>query len=175
MTGRYLPLIYQLISTLISARYRYAVVVIDAEGRFDATRLVSAISSTPIPVISAQLATMADLKHVHVYHPPRSTHAVQATLAAAEGYMLYGRHTSRDRKWWGTMVIGDRGGDVNADWKGWLQTTRGEVPVGLLGTVDDNCVEDALAGRGRRQDEVDQVGWIAREATGRLGAYVWRE
>ncbi|RYP44198.1 hypothetical protein DL768_009314 [Monosporascus sp. mg162] len=45
VTGRYLPLLYHLVSTLVAAPHRYAVLVVDPEARFDVTRVVG--SSSP--------------------------------------------------------------------------------------------------------------------------------
>ncbi|KAH8646661.1 hypothetical protein BX600DRAFT_154148 [Xylariales sp. PMI_506] len=40
LSGRYLPFLYHLVSTLIASPHRYAVVVVDVDHRFDVTRLV---------------------------------------------------------------------------------------------------------------------------------------
>ncbi|RYP35422.1 hypothetical protein DL767_003829 [Monosporascus sp. MG133] len=45
VTGRYLPLLYHLVSTLVAAPHRYAVLVVDPEARFAVTRVVG--SSSP--------------------------------------------------------------------------------------------------------------------------------
>ncbi|RYP20191.1 hypothetical protein DL765_002950 [Monosporascus sp. GIB2] len=45
VAGRYLPLLYHLVSTLVAAPHRYAVLVVDPEARFDVTRVVG--SSSP--------------------------------------------------------------------------------------------------------------------------------
>ncbi|RYP70747.1 hypothetical protein DL771_005242 [Monosporascus sp. 5C6A] len=46
VTGRYLPLLYHLVSTLVAAPHRYAVLVVDPEARFDITRVVGSSSPT---------------------------------------------------------------------------------------------------------------------------------
>ncbi|KAI1655430.1 hypothetical protein F4813DRAFT_366952, partial [Daldinia decipiens] len=87
--------------------------------------------------------------------------------------MLYGAHGSRAREWWGTVVIGGGSGasvkgDVNAGWKGWLRVEREEVagfPVGI-------SVEEALRDRNKRQEVVEDAGWVA---SSRVGSYVWSD
>ncbi|KAI1500336.1 hypothetical protein F5X99DRAFT_241924 [Biscogniauxia marginata] len=163
-SGRYLALLYHLISTLIAAPHNFTVVLVDTENRFDVTRLV-APGSTPAP---GYPATLSDLKHLHIYRPPRGQEQVRAAIAAAEEFMLYGTHGSRDREWWGTVVIGGTGGDINAGWKGWLRVEREEVGGFNVGI----SVEEALGERNRRQEMVDAAGWVA---SSRWGSYAWKE
>lgn len=237
--GRYLPLIYHLVSTLIAtplsspspatavSHCGYTVVIIDAECRFDVTRLVgnggdsshtSIPKSTPAdadadaddshigaadtgaPASNTTAATAtavadddhhhrhyypaspADLRHVHVFRPAHSQ--VRASLAAAGEYMLYGDHGSRDREWWGTVVVGSSGlfssaslphpgggggtaaatADVLCGYKGWLRVERDEVP-GFHMAVS---AEEALADRDRRAEAVGRSGW---KAVSRWGSY----
>ncbi|KXJ95047.1 hypothetical protein Micbo1qcDRAFT_216714 [Microdochium bolleyi] len=237
VSGRYLPLVYHLVSTLISTpafppendepRHRpqpqrqrhcgYTVVIIDAECRFDVTRLVgtsppptpsatagdaallrstvgdgqtpptSAAAATPGAVPDESFpATPADLRHVYVYRPPHSQ--VRACLAAAGDFMLYGDHGSRDREWWGTVVVGSSGlslppssssssitpapapttavsnPDVLCGYKGWLRVEREEVPAFHMAV----SAEEALADRDRRAAAVGRAGW---RAVSRWGSY----
>ncbi|OTB02748.1 hypothetical protein M426DRAFT_322349 [Hypoxylon sp. CI-4A] len=168
VSGRYLALLYHLISTLIAEPHNYTVVVVDAEGRFDVTRLLS--SSTHPHSGNSYPAQVADLRHVYVYRPARGQEQVQAVVAAAGEWMLYGAHGSRAREWWGTVVIGGGvsvKGDVNAGWKGWLRVER----EGINGFPAGISVEEALRDREKRQEVVDAAGWVASSS---VGGYVWK-
>ncbi|KAI0473043.1 hypothetical protein GGR56DRAFT_697938 [Xylariaceae sp. FL0804] len=198
VSGRYLPLLYHLVSTLVAAPHSYAVVVVDVEGRFDVTRLVvdhpsssssSSSSSSFAPTdprssssSTSHPATLADLRHLYVYRPARGAGQAAASVAAAADYMLYGAHGSRGREWWGTVVIGGGGGgdgtggggggggggDVNAGWRGWLRVDRAEVPGFPVGA----SVEEALRERDVRQEAVDAAGWVASSP---WGSYAWKD
>jgi hypothetical protein len=149
ITGRHLPLLYLLVSTLVAPPHRKAVVIVDEEGRFDVTRLT---------------CLAPDLAHIYVYRPARgSLEYVREVVAGAEAHMLYGRHASMTREWWGTIVIGGmRGGDINASWKGWLRVDREDTrPFG-----HGISSEEALAQRDRRQAAVDSSGWRATSQWG---------
>ncbi|KAI3322609.1 hypothetical protein HD806DRAFT_536448 [Xylariaceae sp. AK1471] len=165
VSGRYLPLLYHLISTLIASPHNYTVVIIDTEGRFDVTRL---ISPTPAHSVSYP-ATAPDLQHVHIYRPAhgQGQEQVKAIMAAVDEFMLYGTHESRNREWWGTVVIGGAGGHVNAGWKGWLRVEKEDVSGFAVGA----SVEEALRERQRRQDAVNAAGWAA---SSHWGTYVWK-
>lgn len=192
LSGRYLPFLYHLVSTLLAAPHEYAVVVVDQDHRFDVTRLVSASSSSVAAAASTGSSpgcTVADLRHLYVYQPARGSHLapVQACIAAAREHMLYGRHGSRHRAWWGTVVIGAGNGssaaaaaaggerivaDVMASWKGWLHVQRQEKTA-TPGFRRDTSLEEALAERTRRvADGQKAVVW---EARAREGTYVWTE
>ncbi|KAI0155395.1 hypothetical protein GGR52DRAFT_202238 [Hypoxylon sp. FL1284] len=181
VSGRYLPLLYHLISTLIAEPHNYTVVIVDTESQFDVTRLVGS-SSTPAnpPSVpshdsnSSYPATPSDLRHVHVYRPARGAGPSRAAAAAAGEWMVYGAHGSRARAWWGTVVVVGAGagaavkGDVNAGWRGWLRVAREDVPGFAAGA----SVDEALRDRAERQDAADKAGWVAGS---RDGAYVWRD
>lgn len=235
MAGRHLPLFYLLVATLVAAPHNKAVVIIDLEGRFDVTRVISCTpytapaagrnadssdangQDTRIPQAASHPAqgdekdhlkvhdeaslggapdstttaaqgtthasgrptrpyvvTLADLQHLYVYRPARGSRShVRDIIASAEQYMLYGTHRSRDREWWGTIVVGAAGAtpfrgstgpmvDVAAAWKGWLRVDRAEVPGFGLGL----SAEESLADRGRRQAAVDAAGWAASSLWG---------
>lgn len=118
-----------------------------------------------------QWVTVEDLRHVHVYRPARgSLSHIRDVLTSAEQHMIYSRHASMAREWWGTIVIG--GGsptalgpgnaDVTTGWKGWLRVDREEVrgfPVGM-------SVEEALMDRDQRQRAADAAGFTATCAWG---------
>ncbi|KDN61029.1 hypothetical protein CSUB01_01166 [Colletotrichum sublineola] len=162
VTGRHLPLIYSLISTLVSPPHNKTVLVLDTEHRFDATRLVCGSDN---------------IRHVYVHRPARrdipeqhdvgsaSTGPDQARelVAAAENWMLYGDHASSSREWWGTIVIDAVGaGDVTAAWKGWLRIDRDTISGFPLGC----SAKEAMTDRQRRQEAVDVAPWAASSQWG---------
>lgn len=159
ISGRHLPLILKLASTLVSAPHHYALLIIDLDGRFDATRLTCADS---------------DARHIYVHRPSRpsnygtaegdeiNTNAdhLRALVTESSNFMLYGpgAAASSSRRWWGTVVLGGLGaGDIVAGWKGWLRVNRQDVAAFNLGV----SAEEALARRAARQDVVDHAGWTA--------------
>ncbi|KAH8699994.1 hypothetical protein BGZ61DRAFT_241129 [Ilyonectria robusta] len=157
LSGRHLPLLYKLISTLVSPPHLHALLVIDLDGRFDTTRLTCVESN---------------LRHVYVQRPARSnTERLRAVVAEAEGFMLYGNgaHASTARQWWGTVVVGGLGaGDIAAGWKGWLRVDREHIRGFTIGI----SAEEAMEQRGRRQDAVDGAGWAA---TSEWGGFSFKE
>ena len=126
VTGRYLALLYHVVSTLIAAPHRYAVLVVDPEARFDVTRLLSSAAVDGDRQTSSYPATPADLRHVHVVRPPlpapptssssggvgdnpnpqRQRHLRDAVAAAREWILYAPGHGSRDRELWGVVVVG---------------------------------------------------------------------
>ncbi|KAF4966154.1 hypothetical protein FSARC_6153 [Fusarium sarcochroum] len=157
ISGRHLPLLYKLISTLISPPHQYAVLIIDIEGRFDATRLTCSPSHT---------------QHVYVQRPARSSpEQIRALVAEAEGLLLYSdvARASAGREWWGTILVGGLGaGDIAAGWKGWLRVDREHVRGFALGI----SAEEALNQKEQRQDVVDAAGWAA---TSQWGGFTFEE
>ena len=69
--------------------------------------------------------------------------------------MVYGEHGSKGREWFGSIVIGGTGGDVNVGWRGWLRVEREEVGVFERGV----SVVEAVGDRERRREVVDGKGW----------------
>ncbi|KAJ9422185.1 hypothetical protein QL093DRAFT_2306670 [Fusarium oxysporum] len=137
ISGRHLPLLYRLISNLITPPHLYAILVIDIEGRFDTTRLTSRSD-------------------------PDNTRAL---VAEAEGILLYGSaaKASAGREWWGTIVVGGVGaGDITTGWKGWLRVDRENV----RGFAPGISAEEALDQKRQRQDIVDAAGWAATSQWG---------
>ncbi|KAF5652504.1 hypothetical protein F25303_3192 [Fusarium sp. NRRL 25303] len=157
ISGRHLPLLYRLISNLITPPHLYAILVIDIEGRFDATRLT---------------CSPYHLQHAYIYRPARSDpDNTRALVAEAEGILLYGSVTkaSAGREWWGTIVVGGVGaGDITTGWKGWLRVDRENV----RGFAPGISAEEALDQKRQRQDIVDAAGWVA---TSQWGGFVFRE
>lgn len=157
ISGRHLPLLYKLISNLVSPPYLYAVLVIDIEGRFDVTRLTCSPSH---------------MRHVYVQRPARSDPEHTRTLVTeAEGILLYGdvAGASAGREWWGTIVVGGLGaGDISAGWKGWLRVDREKVRGFGLGI----SAREALDQKSQRQHAVDAAGW---EATSQWGGFIFKE
>lgn len=86
--------------------------------------------------------------------------------------MIYAKHASSVREWWGTIIIG--GGspitfgagnvDVTTSWKGWLRIDRDEIQGFPLGT----CIEEAITERNQRQRAVDNAGYTATCQWGRF-------
>ncbi|UKZ59857.1 uncharacterized protein TrAtP1_001149 [Trichoderma atroviride] len=156
ISGRSLPLVYKIISTLVSPPHSLALFVLDFDGRFDATRLTCAEQ---------------DLQHVYVHQPPYSegsnTNAehIRSLIADAERFMVYEDDSaaSRTREWWGTIVLGGLGaGDLVAGWKGWLHVDRDNVAEYSLRVT----LEDAFERRSDRQEVVDRTGWAATSQWG---------
>ncbi|KAJ4396352.1 hypothetical protein N0V93_000571 [Gnomoniopsis smithogilvyi] len=117
------------------------------------------------------LVAIDDLKHVHIYRPARGSPAyIREVLNSAEHFIVYSKHASVAREWWGTIVIG--GGsptalgpghaDVTTGWKGWLRVDRDDVrgfPLGM-------SAEEALVDRQQRQRAADVSGYAATCAWG---------
>ncbi|TVY23244.1 hypothetical protein LHYA1_G007276, partial [Lachnellula hyalina] len=132
ITGRSLPLIYHLITHLISSSNKNkansrcgrgsTVAVLDLEGRFSPSHLLPSLGED-------------QLKHIYIWHPTPINLAV--TLSSVEQFMVYGEHASKDRVWRGLFVLGGsaagkgvRGGDlvtVTTGWRGWLRVEREAV------------------------------------------------
>ncbi|KAK1754052.1 hypothetical protein QBC47DRAFT_385495 [Echria macrotheca] len=178
ISGRHHELLYVLVATLIGPPQCKAISVVDFDGRFDVLRLLATVPATS----TAKALCRADLEHVYVLSPARGGSAhVARCVASMEEYMVYSAHASREREWWGTVVIGGglnpaaattRGrGDghghvaVTADWKGWLRVERAEVP-----SFRDMGVEVAMVDREQRERAVDEAGWVGVSA---WGSYVF--
>lgn len=218
ISGRYLPLVYLLVATLISPFHNQAVVVVDVDGKFDVTRVLQCAPypfgttshsehTTPAPEDSSedparspslpaqqvnasttnpgshdhqltpsaathgQRLSVQDLRHVHVYRPARGPPShIRDVLVSAEHHMIYNRHASVAREWWGTIVIGggsptalgSSNADVTTGWKGWLRVNRDEVRGFPVGT----SLEEALRERDQRQRAVDAAAYSASCAWG---------
>lgn len=117
-------------------------------------------------VTQVRRVTLDDIKHVHVYRPARGSPAhIREVLASAEHHMIYSRHASSAREWWGTIVIGGgspavlgvENADVTTGWRGWLRVDHEEIRGFGVG----ESIEEALAERNRRQRKVDEAGWTA--------------
>lgn len=117
-------------------------------------------------------------------------------LRAARQWMLYDAAASgpsRDREWWGTVVVSGSGTPLNvgvdvengvglgmlvtAGWKGWLRVEREDLGIGSGGGGGGGfaSVEEALAQREAKRKESVERGtrWVA--GSGRGGAYAWKE
>ncbi|KAJ3498290.1 hypothetical protein NLG97_g1241 [Lecanicillium saksenae] len=151
ITGRYLPLVYKIASTLVSSPNNKAVIIIDYEERFEALRL---------------RCSTDNLDHIYVLRPAESARdQIRDIIANTEKYLVYDEEAkkSANRELWGTIVIGrPGGGDVSAGWKGWLRVDREEVPP----FPPDITLDEALQQREERQRAVDAAGWQASSAWG---------
>ncbi|KAF3797762.1 hypothetical protein GCG54_00011852 [Colletotrichum gloeosporioides] len=164
VTGRQLPLIYRLVSGLVSAPHFKTVLIFDTEGRFDVTRLCCGVD---------------DIRHVYVQRLARcgitgstngpadrkriSPNQLREQVAAAEQWIFYGKHNSGARELWGTVVIGAIGaGDIVAAWRGWLDVERANVPGFSIAC----SAEEAIGDRERRQEAVDAALWVASAGWG---------
>lgn len=121
-----------------------AALVVDLDGRFDATRLT---------------CTEEDLRHIYVLRPARaSPQELREMVSGADKFLIYSKaaQASANRVWWGTVVLGGLGaGDITAGWKGWLRVAKEAVrpfPPGI-------SIEEALQQRDARQAAVDAAGW----------------
>jgi hypothetical protein len=136
ITGRGLPLLYHLLTHLLSLNNTIS--LIDLDGRFSPSHIHLPPSL---------------LNHIHVFRPTTSN--LKVTLESIERYMLYGEHGSKGREWFGTVVIGGTGGDVNVGWRGWLTVEREEGGGFGWGV----SVEEAVGDRERRREIMDGKGW----------------
>lgn len=129
------------------------IVIVDADGGFDVTRL---------------RCEFEDLKHVHIYRPLRGH--VKETLMQIEDYLLSEEHVSTGRECVGVVVNGAQGGDVTVGWKGWLrvESERDDVPPFGMGI----SVEEAIREREQRQLAIESKGW---RAVSEWGEYRWIE
>ncbi|KAI3399634.1 hypothetical protein diail_6275, partial [Diaporthe ilicicola] len=117
-------------------------------------------------VVPAWQVTAEDLKHVHVYRPARGSPShIREVLASAEHHMVYSRHASVAREWWGSIIIGGgsptvlgpEAASVTTGWRGWLRVDREDVRGFGMGM----SIEEALLDRDRRQRAAREAGWTA--------------
>ena len=148
-----LELLYQIVSIAVSPPRNGTIVVVDADGRFDATRLRCGIE---------------DLTHVHVYRPLKGH--VKETLEQVESYLLGGEHASMGRECVGMLVNGMQGGDIMVGWRGWLRVESEREDVSRFGM--GVSVEEAVRERAQRQSSVESKGW---RAVSDWGEYKWTD
>lgn len=164
LCGRPLPLLYKMVSTLVSPPHSKAVFVLDVEGRFDAASLD---------------CEAADLAHVYIQRPARNEpddpHDLRSLVAGAEDFMLYdeGARGSRQREWWGTLVVGgSAAGDVTAGWKGWLRIEKSS----MVGSVWGLSVDEVWKQREERERAAEEkTEWVASSQWGGFEFAVERE
>ncbi|KAK4168284.1 hypothetical protein QBC43DRAFT_116573 [Cladorrhinum sp. PSN259] len=178
ISGRYHELLYLLVATLISPPWEKTVSIVDFDVAFDPLRL---LFTAPAQEIGAAAAggkvRREDLEHVYVWRPERGYEG--DVYGEVEKFMLYGNHASREREWWGTVVIGSRstttttsagktrsGGypahvAVTAGRNGWMRVSRVEVEG-----FEGKGVEQALRERDSRQAAVEGAGWVGSSAWG---------
>ncbi|KAM3517587.1 hypothetical protein NHJ13051_008854 [Beauveria bassiana] len=151
ITGRYLPLVYKIASTLASPPNNKVVIIIDYEGSFQASGLNCSESA---------------LEHIYVLRPAENTRdKLRDVIASTENYVVYNEEAkkSANLELWGTIVLGSTtGGDVTAGWKGWLRVDREEVRP----FPPDISIEEALQQREERQRAVEASRWQVSSAWG---------
>lgn len=151
--GRYWPLLYLLLATLISPPNNNCVLVVDCDGDFEVSRILEStpISMRPLPphrqpkdIPQEQHDRVhppyhrdvlpSDLTHVYVIRPAdRREGPLCRAILQAKQYMMYGPHRSRDREFWGTILIGADSPEAEVDvvcgtMKCWLKVERQFVP-----------------------------------------------
>ncbi|PHH67400.1 hypothetical protein CDD81_8 [Ophiocordyceps australis] len=111
ISGRPAPLIYALVSRL--AGLNYALLVVDFEGWFDASRLVCADEHLHHVYVMQDEDPCADLFNINSTHHgqqqdfyTRQIPPAPKIRAAAHQCMLRAAAASRHRQWWGEIVIG---------------------------------------------------------------------
>ncbi|KAK3348421.1 hypothetical protein B0H65DRAFT_423166 [Neurospora tetraspora] len=200
ITGRHHELLYLLVATLIAPPQCKTVAIVDFDGRFDPLRLLATLpfssTSTGAPTgtnTSTRPLEPSDLDHVHILRPPRRSNVPLSTyLAGIEEYMVYAPHKSREREWWGTIVVGGSNNNnpttaaapaaaaqaqiqaqaqvaVTAGWQGWLRVDRAEVTTATgtgAWTFRNKSAEEARREREGRQAAVEEGGWVASSAWG---------
>lgn len=146
-------LLYQIVSIAVSPPRNGAIVVVDADGGFDVTRLSCEVQN---------------FQHVHVYRPLKGH--VNETLEQVEGNLVGGEHASMERECVGIVVNGAQGGDIMVGWRGWLRagSERDDVPRFGIGI----SMEEAMREREQRQLAVESKGW---RAVSEWGEYKWNE
>ncbi|KAK3400651.1 hypothetical protein B0T20DRAFT_150652 [Sordaria brevicollis] len=194
ITGRHHELLYLLVATLIAPPHCKTVAIVDFDGRFNPLRLLATQpfrSTSSSTTDNTRPLEPTDLDHVHILRPPRHfTPAVPLHTypAGLEEYMLYGPHKSREREWWGTIVIGSGSSSnttssndpaataliqaqvaVTVGWQGWLRVDRAE-PTTATGagpwTFWNKSAEEARREREDREKAVEEAGWVASSAWG---------
>lgn len=189
--GRYWPLLYLLLATLIAPPNNKCVLVVDCDGGFEVSRILEStpVSMLPLPphmqpkdMSSDQREKVhppyhrsvlpSDLAHVYVVRPgdTREGPLCRAILSAKQ-YMTYGQHRSRDREFWGTVVIGadDPGADVDVvcgTMRCWLKVERQCVPG--LGARGVGSYEEGLRKRAEHETDRASTPLTARCVWGRF-------
>lgn len=189
--GRYWPLLYLLLATLIAPPHNKCVLVVDCEGDFEVSRILEStpVSMRPLPPhlqpddISRDEKRRvhppyhrdvlpSDLAHVYVIRPADARSGpLRRAILSAKRFMTYGQHRSRDREFWGTVVIGadDPGADVDVvcgTMRCWLKVERGYVPS--LGARGVGSYEGGLHKRAEHEAERSFAPLTARCVWGRF-------
>lgn len=189
--GRYWPLLYLLLATLIAPPNNKCVLVVDCEGDFEVSKILEStpVSMQPLPP-HLQPKNLprdqnkrvhppyhrdvlpSDLAHVYVIRPADTREGpLRRAVLSAKQYMTYGPHRSRDREFWGTVVIGadDPGADADVvcgTMKCWLKVERQYVPD--LGSRGVRSYEGGLEKRAEHEAERALAPLTARCVWGRF-------
>jgi hypothetical protein len=174
--GRYWPLLYLLLATLIAPPHNKCVLIVDCDGSFEISRILECtpVSMLPLPphlqprnISTDQRSKVhppyhravlpADLAHVYVIRPADTREGpLGRSILSAKEYMMYGAHRSRDREFWGTILIGADDPDADVDvvcgtMRCWLKVER--QPVAGLGSRGVRSYEGALRKRAEHEAE----------------------
>ena len=189
VTGRYLPLLYHLVSTVVATPHRYAVLVVDPEARFDVSRLVSpsdTFSSTnpnpdPDPGSGAGAgsgaypATPADLRHVHVLRPSLpptlSSPDEEGTLRQSHQQQHLRDAVAAAREW---ILYAPTSGSRDRELWGTVVLGGGVTPSSLL-TPFPGSADGGSNSAGRDDGVLVTAGWkgwlrVEREEVAGFGA-----
>lgn len=189
--GRYWPLLYVLLATLIAPPNNKCVLVVDCDGGFQVGKILECTPVSMLPLLPHMQpgnlpgdlrdrarppyhrgVLAADLAHVYVVRPADSREGpLCRAILSAKQYMMYGQHRSRDREFWGTVVIGadDPGADVDVvcgTMRCWLKVERQYVPG--LGGRGVTSYEGALKKRAEHEAERAFTPLAARCIWGRF-------
>jgi hypothetical protein len=189
--GRYFPLLYLLLATLIAPPNNKCVLVVDVEGKFEVSKILeqTPVSMRPLPPEQQpknmpreqrrrvgppyhQPVLPSDLAHIYVIRPADEREGpLCRAIRQAKQYMMYGPHRSRDREFWGTVVIGadDPGADVDVvcgTMKCWLKVVR--EPVWTFGAKGLNSYKGVLKHRAKRDADRSFTPLTARCVWGRF-------
>lgn len=160
LCGQYRTLLYHIISITVSQPRNGAVLVIDADGKFDITKLD---------------CSFEDMKHVFVIKTRSGTEDVQQALRDGTKWLTYGENASKGRDLALKLVSGRPGGakglhdaDVVGGWRGWLRVESGRQKVAQFAPV--LSAEEALREDDQRREAVERAGWTA---SCEEGTYHW--
>jgi hypothetical protein len=152
--GRYKKLLYHVISRVVSAPRSGAVLVVDADGKFD---------------VSALSCSKRDLQNVYIVRPPDGRKGVVKALNEATKWLLKGELASIDRELVLKIVSGFKGtqlpaADIVCGWRGWMHVYNGAEEVQRF--LEGISVHEAEMEKHQRADATGRAGWVVAWASG---------